>query len=202
MPSLKDGKRFYNNFKMKKRKALLVIDMQQGSFTTETPRFDTEGVVNRINSLAALFRENHWPVIFIQHDGSKEGAFIPGNEDWKLLPELEVHTSDLLVSKTANNVFYNSELDPLLKKMNIEALFISGCATDFCVESSIQAALSNNFEVTVIKDGHTTGDRPHLKAEKVIEHYNWVWSNMIPTKGWIKVLDTETIKNSILTEYF
>ena len=57
---------------MEKRKALLVIDMQKGSFTSETPRFDSKGVIERINSLARIFRESNYPVIFIQHDGTKE----------------------------------------------------------------------------------------------------------------------------------
>jgi nicotinamidase-related amidase len=41
---------------MNRRKALLVIDMQKGSFTPKTPRFDTNGVVNRINELTSIFR--------------------------------------------------------------------------------------------------------------------------------------------------
>lgn len=49
----------------------------------------------------------------------------------------------------------------------------------------------------MVKDGHTTGDGPHLKAEKVIEHYNWVWQNMIPTKGKIETMDFEQIKKML-----
>jgi hypothetical protein len=26
-----------------------------------------------------------------------------------------------------------------------------------------------------------------LDAEKIIEHYNWVWQDMVPTKGRIEV---------------
>jgi len=37
---------------MKNRKALLIMDMQKGSFTLKTPRFDTDGVVKKINALA------------------------------------------------------------------------------------------------------------------------------------------------------
>tara|TARA_R110000796_G_scaffold252637_1_gene389548 strand:- start:41 stop:187 length:147 start_codon:yes stop_codon:yes gene_type:complete len=48
---------------MKNRKALLVIDMQKGSFTPKTPRFDTDGVVKRINELSALFRKLSYAVI-------------------------------------------------------------------------------------------------------------------------------------------
>ena len=38
------------------KKGLLIIDMQKGGFKPETPRFDKEGVVERINRLADAFR--------------------------------------------------------------------------------------------------------------------------------------------------
>lgn len=79
-------------------------------------------------------------------------------------------------------------------------MFITGCATDFCVESTIQSTLTKDFNITVAEDGHTTGERPNLKAEQVINHYNWVWQNMIPTKGKIKVETTQRIK-TIVTNF-
>ena len=181
---------------MKNRKALLVIDMQKGSFTPETPRYDTNGVVKRINELAQMFRELNYPVVYIQHDGTGTGTgeFEKNNTDWENLDELIVELKDVRIDKYANDVFYKSELHSKLKELNVSELFITGCATDFCVESTIQSALTKDFNITVVEDGHTTGERPHLKAEQVIEHYNWVWQNMIPTKGNIKVEKTEKIK--------
>ena len=174
-------------------KALLVIDMQKGSFTPETPRHDTHGVVNRINLLSDKFRASGNHVFYIQHDGTKHHDFIPNTEAWEILSELMVSKADVLINKYANDVFYNSNLKSKLKAHNINELYISGCATDFCVEATIQSALVKDYNITVVKDAHTTGNRPHLNAEKVIEHYNWVWQNMIPTKGVIKVESFETI---------
>ncbi|MEO9849514.1 MAG: cysteine hydrolase family protein [Reichenbachiella sp.] len=179
------------------RKALLVIDMQKGSFTSKTPRFDTEGVVDRINQLAALFRQQGHAVIFIQHDGSSANEFVPNSEDWELLDGLQVEQTDLLVSKYANDVFYRSELQAVLAEQKADELFMTGCATDFCVESTIQSALAKDYNITVVADGHTTGERPHLTAEQVIEHYNWVWQNMIPTKGKIEVANFKSIVQPI-----
>ncbi|WP_271768625.1 isochorismatase family protein [Aquimarina algiphila] len=182
---------------MKNKKALLVIDMQKGSFTSKTPRFDTKGVVNKINALAQLFKASDLPVIFIQHDGTKENEFIPSTEEWELLDTLEVVSNDIFIDKYANDVFYESKLQSTLTNLAINELYITGCATDFCVESTIQSALTKDYNITVVSDGHTTGERPHLEAKKVIEHYNWVWQNMIPTKGKIEVKSFEEIKNDI-----
>lgn len=179
---------------MKNRKALLVIDMQKGSFTPKTPRFDTIGIVERINELAELFRELNHSVIYIQHDGTGTGEFEKNTTDWENLDSLVVKSTDIRIDKYINDAFYKSELQSKLKELNVAELFITGCATDFCVESTIQSALTKDYSLTIVEDGHTTGERPHLEAEKVIEHYNWVWKNMIPTEGKIKVEKTEKIK--------
>jgi nicotinamidase-related amidase len=172
-------------------KALLIIDMQKVSFTPQTPRFDSEGVVQRINKLSDIFRLAGDKVIFIQHDGSKEGFCKPNTSEWEILSSLDVKPNDLIISKTANDSFYRTTLKEELIKWGISELIVTGCATDFCVDSTIKSALVNDFNITVIKDAHTTADRPNLKAKQVIDHYNWIWSEMTPTKGRINVTDLD-----------
>ncbi|MFT5802570.1 MAG: nicotinamidase-related amidase [Patescibacteria group bacterium] len=75
---------YLNKIFMNPHSALLVIDTQKGSFTLETPRFDTEGVVKRINDLATTFRKNNAPVVFIQHDGTGSGEFEKNTEEWEI----------------------------------------------------------------------------------------------------------------------
>lgn len=178
---------------MTSRKALLVIDMQKGSFTTETPRYDTKGVIKRINTLARLFRELDYPIFYIQHDGTGSGEFEKNTLEWENLDELDVQSIDIRIDKYANDVFYKSELHSKLTSLGIKELFITGCATDFCVESTVQSALTKDYLITVVEDGHTTGERPELSAKQVIGHYNWVWKNMLPTQGEIKVQKSERI---------
>lgn len=172
-------------------KALLIIDMQKISFTPATPRYNMEGVIERINTLSNIFRKKNLKVIFIQHDGSKENICIPGTEEWEILDSLIKEPSDLVISKTANDSFYRSDLKAELNKLGVNELVITGCATDFCVDATVKSALVNDFNITVISDGHTTADRPHLKAGKVIEHYNWMWNDLIPTKGKVQVMSSQ-----------
>ncbi|WP_205410275.1 isochorismatase family protein [Aquimarina longa] len=185
--------------KIKQNKALLIIDMQKGSFTPKTPRFDTDEVINRINILSELFRTFNFPVLFAQHDGTKSNEFIPNTTEWELLEGLKTNSTDIFIDKYANDVFYKSKLQSKLIDLNINELFITGCATDFCIESTIQSGLTKNYNITVVKNAHTTGDRPHLKAIKVIEHYNWVWKNMIPTQGKVTVKSCHQIQEELTT---
>lgn len=164
-------------------KALLIVDMQNGSFTKETPRYDVVNVIKHINQLSDFFRSNKDMVIFIQHDGSLNSDFIPDTEEWGILPDLKQSPSDLYVSKTANDCFYKSSLHNVLQSKGIQDLVITGCATDFCVDATIKSAFTKDYNVTVIKDGHTTANREDITADKLIHHYNWVWNNMIPIAG-------------------
>lgn len=176
-------------------RALLIIDMQKISFTDETPRYDSDGVIQRINLLSKAFRQNGDKVIFIQHDGAKEGICIPGTEEWEILKSLTITSTDLIVSKTANDSFYKTVLKDELTRSGIKELIITGCATDFCVDSTVKSALTYDFDITVISDGHTTADRSNLKACQIIEYYNWIWSEMTPTGGRIKVIPFEKYLN-------
>ncbi|MBL4625058.1 MAG: isochorismatase family protein [Flavobacteriales bacterium] len=82
---------------MKNKRAFLIIDMQKGSFTSKTPRFDTEGVVKRMNELSDLFRKSELPVIYIQHDGAGTGEFEKNTSEWELLDSLNVESTDILI---------------------------------------------------------------------------------------------------------
>ena len=175
---------------------LLVIDMQVGLFRTVT-RYDANGVVQRINALSRTVRTGGGVVIFIQHDG-KQGALLePGSEDWEILPALEREAVDIVIRKRACDAFYATELQSILEKHDARPLIVTGCATDFCVDTSIRAAASHDFEVIVVEDGHTTADRPHLDAVSIIQHHNWMWANLIHPRNQVEVLSTQEILDQL-----
>ena len=174
-------------------KALIIVDMQKGSFTPATPRYENEIVIERINRLAEFFRTNGDSVIFIQHDGTKEGSYLPGTDDWQILSELKQLPGDLYVDKTINDSFYHSKLQATLHNLGINELYFVGCATDFCFDATIKSALSKDFNITVVKDGHTTADRRFVNAKTLIDHYNWLWSELNPASFPIKVVPTHDI---------
>lgn len=176
--------------------ALLIIDMQIGSFRL-SKRYDEFGVVKRINQMADTFRKNDNPVIFIQHDGTKENYLHTGTEDWKILPELKQEEFDLYIEKEANDSFYRTNLSILLEDHEVDHLYITGCATDFCVNATVHAALVKDFNMTIVKDCHTTADRPNMGAERNIKFHNWLWGNLTPTKGKIQIKDSKEILLSL-----
>lgn len=166
---------------------LLIIDMQEASFD-ESDLFDSDGVVRRINQLSEHVRKNGGKVIFIQHDGSEKEGLSPNTPGWETLSILTKSSSDSVIQKTTNDAFYNTELNNYLTELKPEKLMISGWATDFCVDTTIRSAVSHNHNVVVASDCHTVSNRPHLKALQVIEHHNWVWSNLLTLGKEIEVV--------------
>lgn len=174
-------------------KALLIIDMQRGSFKPYSIRYNAMQAIEQINLLSAKFRERGYPVIYIQHNGTKENCFLPNTTDFKILPELVQASSDIIILKEANDAFYNTELQLVLNKKNVDELYICGCATDFCVDATVKSALSKDYKIYIASDAHTTANRPHVDASTIIQHYNWLWSDLIPTKHKISVCSTQSI---------
>ncbi|GHD54173.1 isochorismatase [Thalassobaculum fulvum] len=165
------------------RPALIVIDMQQGSFTAASPRHDTAGLVQRLNRLATAVRGAGGLVVFVQHDGPEGDPHHPDAPGWHLLADLEVRDGDVVVRKTACDSFLGTTLDRVLADNRIERLIVTGCATDYCVDTTVRSALARGIPTLVPSDGHTTADRPHLPAAKIIEHHNAVWADFIAPGG-------------------
>jgi nicotinamidase-related amidase len=174
--------------------ALLIIDMQIGSFAS-AQRYDADGVVERINRLANHFRQTGKPVIFIQHDGSNENYLFSGSDEWKILPGLVQKETDVYIEKTANDSFYKTKLDEYLRLNHIDTIYISGCATDFCVNATVHSALVKDYNIVIVKECHTTADRPNQTAKNLIDFHNWLWENLTPTEGSITVKALKDIIN-------
>jgi nicotinamidase-related amidase len=165
------------------RQALIIIDMQCGSFTPSNQRYDADALVARLNDLAARVRRAAGLVVFVQHEGPENDPHHPGKPGFQLLPDLRVEPGDRRVHKTACDAFLGTPLESDLAAADIRDLIVTGCATDFCVDTTVRSALAPGYRTIVPRDGHTTSDRPHLSAAKIIEHHNAIWADFLSPIG-------------------
>lgn len=164
---------------------LLVVDMQVGLFADGT-KFDGAGLVARINGLARKIRDAGGRVIFVRHT-QEGGPFGVGAPEWQLLPELDVHEHDHIIEKSTCDCFAGTCLATLVAPAEDGRLIVTGCATDFCVDSTVRSAAVRGYDVWAPEDGHTTGDRPHLSAQQVIRHHNYIWGEFIGARGAVNI---------------
>jgi nicotinamidase-related amidase len=165
------------------RQALLIIDMQVGSFGEGSDRHDVPGLIARLNTLAERVRARGGNVIFIQHDGPSDDPHHPGKPGWEILPEIKRRAEDQVVHKTSCDAFLETELEDVLARIGADTVIITGCATDFCVDTTIRSALAKRYATIVPTDGHTTANRPYLSAARIMEHHHAVWSDFIAPAG-------------------
>ncbi len=163
--------------------ALIIIDMQQGAFVDATPKHDAAGLIGRLNRLADAVRARGGAVVFIQHDGPPGDPFHPDQPGWKLLEDLSPRPADTVIRKKSCDAFLETSLDGFLRARTIDRLIITGWATDYCVDTTVRSALARGYPTVVPSDGHTAADRPHLPAEKIIEHHNAIWADFIAPRG-------------------
>ena len=177
--------------------ALIVIDMQQGSFGEVAQRHDAEGLVGRLNELAGAVRRNGGAVVFIQHDGPTGDPHHPDLPGWRLLADLDVDQDDTIIRKTSCDAFLETTLEAFLRARAIDRLVITGCATDYSVDTTVRSALARGYPTIVPSDGHTTLNRAHLTAEKIIEHHNAIWADFIAPRGPATVCPSSDVIHQI-----
>ncbi|MRS17045.1 isochorismatase family protein [Enterobacteriaceae bacterium RIT691] len=173
------------------KRVVMVVDMQNGVFAT--PRQQQQECVAQVNRLIRAAGQ----VIFIQH--SESGGLEEGSEGFALLPELEQPENALYVTKTACDAFYKTELERVLADNNIRSFVMCGCATDYCVDTTLKVGASKGFAITVASDAHTTANRPAALASTLIAHYNDVWENLTVPGNPVSVKPVETIVTQWLT---
>jgi nicotinamidase-related amidase len=137
--------------------------------------------------------ENGGLVVWVQHNGPAGDVLEPETEGWQILPMLGRRTEDETVSKTACDAFLGTRLETVLRNRGCDRVIITGWATDFCVDTTVRSCTARGFKTWVAADGHTLTDRPHLPATKVIEHHNYVWSDLIAPGGAVTVATCEEL---------
>ena len=153
--------------------ALLVIDVQNGVVKAAHER---DAVVANIASLVDRARQEHVPVVWVQHS---DDGLARGSVEWRIVPELEPKEAEPLVEKHYGDSFEDTNLEHVLSDLGVGRLVVVGAQTDACVRSTLHGAFARGYDATLVKDAHTTEDQSSWGApppDKVIKHTNLYWT--------------------------
>lgn len=170
--------------------ALLIIDVQNGVVDGELRAARLDSVLANLNLASAKARQRGMPVIFVQHE---EAGLERGSADWQLHPGLVQAEGDLYVAKCYGDSFCDTGLAELLSAHGVGTLWIGGCATDFCIDSTVRNAVSRGYTVHVIGDAHTTLSAFSLSGEQVIDHFNAAWGATGATPKPLRVVSAAAL---------
>jgi len=152
-----------NNHKV----ALLVIDMQKFFLEIPSPAYTCGGIaiLPNLKRLIEAFREKGLPIIYTKHVHHPEGidAGIMGWW-WKGMclegsPESDIHEdiypqrNEKVIYKHRYSAFYNTDLETILRCLNVEDIIITGVMTNLCCESTARDAYFRDYRVFFLADG-------------------------------------------------
>ncbi|OQA08783.1 MAG: Maleamate amidohydrolase [Firmicutes bacterium ADurb.Bin373] len=154
-----------------KKTALLIIDMQNDFCLPEAP-FEVKGalpVALQIKKALDASRSCGLPVIHvIRHyraDGidvevtrykafvEKGGAFLEGTKGAEIIDELKPVKGEYIVVKQRWSAFFQTELDLLLRRLNVGQIAVTGVQTPNCIRGTVWDANSLDYEAVVLTDG-------------------------------------------------
>jgi nicotinamidase-related amidase len=155
--------------------ALIVIDMQKGIVGIPTVHPAGE-IIDRAARLARAFRERGLPVVLVNVTDRPPGRTDTGSAkfsfpaDWtELVPELERHPNDHLISKQRPGAFIGTDLHEYLRQRGVTQVFIAGIATGLGVESTARSAYDYGYNVVIMADAVTDRDANvhHNSVERI-----------------------------------
>ena len=151
--------------------AMLVIDVQVGVIEGFHAYRGRE-VLDQVNNLLSKARASNTPVIYVQHDGEAGHPLEVGTEGWQIHPDIKPRDGELIIRKRASDSFFETTLQQELERRSIRHLIITGCMTEYCVDTTSRRAVSMGYDVTLVSDAHTTIDNKLLTAAQIIAHHN------------------------------
>ena len=150
---------------------LLVVDVQNGVMSDA---WDAPRVVKNVARAVERAREQAVPVIWVQHSSEE----LPhGSPQWKWVPELVPAKDEALIHKRFNSSFEDTALEDELARTRATHIALAGAATNWCIRATAYGALDRGYDVTLIKDAHTTGtmdlgNGTKIEASSVIDELN------------------------------
>ena len=133
------------------KQALLIVDVQVGVMQTV---WDADRVINNVAKAVEKARQQGVPVIWVQHSHDEEIPY--GSPAWEWVPELSPVEGEARVYKQFNSSFEQTNLEEILADLGVTHVVLAGAASNWCIRSTAYGALDRGYDLTLIKDAHST----------------------------------------------
>lgn len=142
-------------------RGLLLIDIQNDYFPGGRMELHgAHGALKNARLLLDAFRQDHRPIIHIQHISLHAGAtfFLPDTPGADIHPDVAPRDGERVFVKHAPNSFYGTGLADHLKDQGLESLMVCGMMTHMCIDTTVRAAKDHGLILTLAGDACATRD--------------------------------------------
>lgn len=130
---------------------LLVVDVQ---VDVMSEAWDAPRIIQNVVRAVERARAQGVPVIWVQHS---DDELVYGSPGWQWVPELVPAEGETLIHKHFNSSFEQTTLEDQLAKVGATHIVLAGAATNWCIRATAYGALDRGYDLTLVKDAHTTG---------------------------------------------
>jgi nicotinamidase-related amidase len=99
-----------------------------------------------------------------------------------------------VLSKRASDAFYETPLQEQLQALGVSRLVVTGAQTELCLDSTCRRAVSLDYDVCPVADGHTTGGTDMLTVAQVIEYHNGLLPHVAHPTHAISVQEASAVQ--------
>jgi nicotinamidase-related amidase len=148
----------------KTNRALIVVDPQNDYFSEgKFPLWNTEETLLNIETAISKATKQNIPIIIVQHIANSQMGIAPFfNKDTTgadIHPRiLQAASNAKVVIKEFADSFEQTNLEKLLKELQIDELLICGMMTQNCITHTAISKKSENYHIIVLADACTTVD--------------------------------------------
>ncbi len=133
-----------------KQPTLVVVDVQVGVMAES---WDGPRVVKNVARAVERAREGGIPVVWVQHESDE----LPrDSSSWQLVPELVPEVGEQRIYKRFSSSFEETTLEYSLGQLGTTHIVLAGAQTNWCIRATAYAALDRGYDLTLLKDSHTT----------------------------------------------
>jgi nicotinamidase-related amidase len=188
--------------------ALVIVDMQNDFVREGAPMEVPEArkTIPQHQLLVSFFRKAGWPIIYTRFLAGPGRTLV---YEWSpqlepptlacqrghlryyadvdkaldcadVIEEIYPEPGDYIVDKYGYGAFYNTNLDDILRSLEVESLIVTGTVTQICVEETARGAFHHGYKTTLVSDA-VSSYIPDLHAATL--------KNFAHKFGWVSTTD-------------
>lgn len=174
---------------IKDKPALIIIDMQKDFVMPggSSMVIGAQGTIPKIKEILTWFRNKKYPVFHVIREYREDGSDIeitrlakflnerktavPGTEGCEIVDELKPTEGDYKIIKNRFSGFMNTELDWMLRRLNVGKIAVCGTQYPNCIRATVFDGVSYGYTVEVLTDA-TSASTPEIAEANIIDIKN------------------------------
>jgi nicotinamidase-related amidase len=147
------------------KSAIIVVDVINDFVTGVLGSKRAEKIVPKVKHLLDFAREKKIPIIYTcdTHLPNLDSEFevwplhaMVGTKGAEVVDELKPKKGDFIVHKRRYSSFFGTDLDTLLRELDVEVVVLVGLVTDICVQHTAADAFFRGYHIIIPEDGVET----------------------------------------------